>query len=463
MSEEKTTNYRLLPQELAGNPLKLQELLSGEAVKVAEHFKPRQWEGGDEPVAVARYASREFHELEARKLWPKVWQFACRAEQVPEPGDYFVYDIVDKSVLIVRGADRAVRAFYNSCLHRGRALKGNAAGTSTELRCPFHGFTWSLEGDFKSMPCAWDFKHLNAEDLKLPELRCESWNGFVFVNFDDDAAPLLDHLGVIPEHFAPYGLEHSCTLVHVQKRIPCNWKIGQEAFYESMHTRTTHPQILTFIADVDSQYDVFDDNVSRMATPSGVASTHLEGVSEETVLHDNLANSGRMSAADVAGIQLPPGSDARHFIGEMVRKRFSQASGRDLSAATIAELQDAILYSLFPNVQIWAGYFVNIVYRFIPDGDNHDRCLLDMRMLGRYPEGEPCPPAPPVQFLDLEDSFDKTTGLGPLANVFNQDMRNLQHMTKGLKSSRDGQVQLAHYQELRIRHHHQTLDKYLGL
>lgn len=460
MTEE--TAYRYVPQEQAGNPMKLQELLAGETAPVAPHFKPQEWKADDKPLSASRYTSREFHELETQKLWPKVWQFACRAEQLLNPGDYFVYDIISRSVLVVRGSDGEIRAFYNSCLHRGRALR-HTPGNSTELRCPFHGFTWSLEGDFKSMPCTWDFKHLEPGNLKLPQLRCETWSGFVFVNFDDDAAPLKDHLGVIPEHFAPYGLERSCTLVHVQKRIPCNWKVGQEAFYESMHTRTTHPQILTFIADVDSQYDVFDDNVSRMATPSGVASTHLEGVTEETVLHDNLANSGRMSAADVAGIQLPPGGDARHFIGEMVRKRFSQASGRDLSAATIAELQDAILYSLFPNVQIWAGYFVNIVYRFIPDGDNHVQCLLDMRMLGRYPEGQPCPPAPAVQFLDIDDSFDKTEGLGPLAKVFNQDMNNLRYMTKGLKSSRDGQVQLAHYQELRIRHHHQTLDKYLGL
>lgn len=459
MSE--SISRRLLPQEQAGNPMKLQELLAAEKGPVAPHFRRKAWDCDDVPLDAKRYTSREFHERELVKLWPKVWQFACREEQILEKGDCYVYDMAERSVLIVRGNDGAIRAFYNSCLHRGRALR-TSNGRASELRCPFHGFTWSLEGEFASKPCAWDFKHLQNSEMKLPELRCETWGGFVFVTENPDAPPLREYLGPIPEHFAPYGLERSCTLIHISKRIPCNWKIAQEAFFESMHTRTTHPQILGFIADVDSQYDIFDDHVSRMATPSAVASSHIEAITEAEVLQENLANSGRMSAADIKGLKLPEGSTARGFLGEMVRKRFSEASGRDLSQATHAELQDAILYSVFPNVQIWAGYFVNLCYRFIPDGDNHESCLFDVRMLGRYPEGKPCPPAPAPQFLDTHEMFDKVEGIGPLATIFNQDMRNLQHMTRGLKSSRDGKVNLAHYQENRIRHHHQTLDKYLA-
>lgn len=453
--------HRLLPQEQAGNPLRLQELLASETAPVPAHLKPASWAAGDEPIAASRYTSREFHERETAQLWPKVWQFACREEQVPANGDVYLHDIIDRSVLVVRGDDGQLRAFYNSCLHRGRALR-TSCGHAKELKCPFHGFTWSLEGDFKSMPCAWDFAHLQDRSMKLPQLRCESWAGFVFVNFDDSAPSLIEHLGVIPEHFAPYGLERSHTLVHISKRIPCNWKVGQEAFFESLHTRSTHPQLLSFIGDVDSQYDVFGKHVSRMITPSGVASTHLDGITEAQVLKSNLANSGRVNAADVAKVELPEGGNARGLIGELSRTRFAQASGRDLSQATLSELQDAILYSVFPNVQIWAGYFINLVYRFVPDGDNHERCLFDFRMLGRFPEGQPRPLAPATQFLDTHEGFDKATGIGPLATVFNQDMGNLPHMMRGLKSARDGAIQLAHYQESRIRHHHQTLDEYLG-
>jgi hypothetical protein len=141
---------------------------------------------------------------------------------------------------------------------------------------------------------------------------------------------------------------------------------------------------------------------------------------------------------------------------------FGAAAGADLSQATLAELQDAILYSVFPNLQIWAGYFGNIVYRFIPDGDNHESCLFDVRILGRYAEGQERPAAPPVHRLGDDEAFSAAPELGALGLVFDQDMRNLPYMMKGLKASKTGYVNLAHYQENRIRHHHQTLDNYLG-
>lgn len=452
--------YKKLPQDSAGDPNRVQSLLAAERVPVPEHLKSHPADLGDEPLPVTPYISREFHELEARKLWPRVWQLACRAEQIPEPGDHLLYEIVDRSVIIMRGRDNAIRAFYNACLHRGRALR-TGSGKTSELRCPFHGFTWDLEGGFQSLPCAWDFKHLDGENLDLPQLRCETWGGFVFVHFDPDAPPLSEQLGTVMQHFAHYGLERSCTLVHVQKRIPCNWKVGQEAFFESMHSRTTHPHILGFIADVDSQYDVFDDYTSRMITPSTVPSSHLQGVTEEQVLRDALVASGRMATSDAEQHQLPAGQGAREYIGELNRQTFAEISGMDLSEATLCELQDAILYSVFPNLQIWGGYFGNIVYRFIPDGDDHEHCIFDMRVLGRYAPDQECPKAPPVHRLGDDEPFEKAEELGALGPVFDQDMGNLPAMTKGLKSSRDGRINLAHYQEVRLRHHHRTLQKFL--
>jgi nitrite reductase/ring-hydroxylating ferredoxin subunit len=454
------TTYQTLAQDTAGDRNKVQALLAEETVPVPAHLASQPANLGHAPIAAARYLSRDFHEREKQRLWPRVWQFACREEQLGAPGDYEVYDIAGRSVLVVRGEDRQLRAFHNACLHRGRALR-HCAGHAAELRCPFHGFTWALDGSFRSLPCAWDFRHLDRARMQLPQLRCETWGGFVFVCFDDQAPPLLEYLGVLPQHFADYGLEHSCTLLHVQKRIPCNWKVGQEAFFESMHSRTTHPHILTFIADVDSQYDVFGAHISRMITPSTVPSSHLSGVSEARILRDSLAESGRMATSEADKHQLPPGMSARRYIGELNRRIFGELAGRDLAQATLCELQDAILYSVFPNLQIWAGYFGNIVYRFIPDGDDPGSCLFDVRLLGRFPEGQPRPKAPQVHRLGDDESFADAPELGALAPVFDQDMRNLPYMMKGLASLRDGQIQLAGYQELRIRHHHRTLDRYL--
>lgn len=449
-----------MPQEHVGNPLKFQELLAAEKNPVPAFLRPSKAELGDENLSVDRYISADFHRLETQKLWPKVWQFVGREEQIPAPGDHLVYDIVDKSIIVMRGEDGVIRGFYNSCLHRGRALR-NTSGNCRELRCPFHGFTWDLQGELNSLPCEWDFKHVCSEHRKLPQVKVDTWGGFVFVCFDEDAKPLRDYLEVLPEHFADYLMDRSCTLLHVQKRIPCNWKVGQEAFFESMHSRATHPHILTFIADVDSQYDILGRHISRMVTPSTVPSPHLSGVSEQRMLHDSLAASGRMASSDADSHRLPEGMTAREYIGELNRQAFGLAANADLSHATLAELQDAILYSVFPNLQIWAGYFGNIVYRFIPDGDNHESCIFDVRLLGRYAADQSRPVAPPIRRLSDDEPFSEALELGALGPVFDQDMRNLPYMMKGLKASKSQTIFLAHYQESRIRHHHQTLQSYL--
>lgn len=451
-----------VPQENVGDRYKFQALLKLESVVVPAFLAPREEALGDEPLDTARYISRDFHEREKQKLWPRAWQLVAREEQLANAGDHVVYDIVDRSVIVMRGADGTIRGFYNSCLHRGRALR-NVSGNVCELRCPFHGFTWDLEGGFKSLPCAWDFGHLKKNELHLPQVRVECWGGFVFISFDENAMPLREYLGPLPEHFAGYGFERSSTLAHVQRRIACNWKVGQEAFFESLHVRATHPQLMTFIDDVDSQYDVLGEHVTRMVTPMSEPSPHLAAVTAQRILRDSLLTTG-MLAADAETPAMPAGMSPRRFLGEMNRQVFSQLTGADLSQATLSELQDSILYSVFPNLQIWAGYFGNIVYRFIPDGDNPDRCLFDVRLLGRHPAGAQRPPAPPVHRLGDDESFAAhAPELGGLGAVFDQDMRNLPYMTKGLKASGSRAIQLAHYQESRIRHHHLVLDRYLGI
>lgn len=462
MSNLKQAKFTVLPPEDVGNPNLFQQLLKEEKVPVPDRLQPNHPGFTDEDLSVERYSSRWFHELEAEKLWPKAWQMVCRAEDIQKPGDHVVYDIVNQSIIVMRGQDNVIRGFHNSCLHRGRALR-MSGGAVNQLRCPYHGFAWDLQGEFKTMPTVWDFKHMSPCELKLPQVKVDTWAGFVFINPDLDAAPLSEHLDVLPEHFKDYSMDRSVSIAHVQRRMMCNWKVAQEAFMESMHTRATHPQIMTFTGDVDSQYDMYGDNISRSVTPMAVTSSNLSDVSEALILHDILEESGRMADSDASKHVLPEGMTTREYIGELNRKIFSEASGDDLSQVTLAELQDAILYSIFPNTQVWAGYFGNIVYRAIPDGDNHDSCLFDVWLLGRHKEGEVCPPGAKLTQLPDDMDFSKAPELGALGPVFDQDMSNLDAMTKGLKASKKGTVTLASYQESRIRHHHLTLDKYLGL
>jgi phenylpropionate dioxygenase-like ring-hydroxylating dioxygenase large terminal subunit len=140
---------------------------------------------GDEDIPFERYTSREFFEQELRCVWAKAWQWACREEHVREPGDYVVYDIGRHSVIVVRTESGAIKGYVNSCLHRGTRIKeGGSDGHSPELRCPYHGWTWSLGGELQSLRCRWDFPHVKPESFRLPEVRVATWGGFVFVNLD---------------------------------------------------------------------------------------------------------------------------------------------------------------------------------------------------------------------------------------------------------------------------------------
>ena len=161
-------------------------------------------------------------------MWTRVWQFACRVEDIPEVGDSLVYDILDYSFVIVRSEENKIQGFYNSCLHRARKIKTERTN-SEDLKCPFHGYCWNLDGTLKHTPAAWDFPHVKPEEWNLPQVRTEIWDGFVFINIDDDAMPLEEFLAPIPEHHKRWDLANCKKVIHVSKVVPGNWKIVQEA------------------------------------------------------------------------------------------------------------------------------------------------------------------------------------------------------------------------------------------
>ena len=420
---------------------------------------------GSAPQSVERYLSRDFHEREKRRLWPRVWQSLCRESEISCAGDYYVHDIANTSVLVVRTQGGDIRAFPNACLHRGRQLKAGSdsgLGHSRDLTCPFHGFRWNLDGDFEAAPCQWDFPHIDADNFALPSLRVDTWGGWVFVNIDGTAPPLHDYLGVMAQHFERWAPQDSYKALHIKKVLRCNWKLAHEAFIESYHTVATHPQLLRYTGDSQSQYDCFNDYVSRTITPMGVVSPHARGTTQEQSVHQWLNIYGVVAQEGLP--ELPEGMSAREFLGEMNIRRFSQMYDEDLAPfVTHSEVLDAILYSVFPNFAPWAGYRPNVTYRFLPYDDSHETCTMEIMLLMRYPKSQQRPRDASVQFVPADQTLAQTPGIeAGLAAVFDQDFSNLPFVQKGLRSLRGGQVQLSNYQEVRIRHFHQTLDKYLN-
>jgi nitrite reductase/ring-hydroxylating ferredoxin subunit len=414
---------------------------------------------GVAPLRADRYTSQAFFDLEAERLWPRVWQMACREEEVAQPGDAVVYDILGFSWIIVRGQDGRLRALANSCLHRGRRLLDADARHLDSLHCKFHGFRWGLEGQLQSIPCRWDFPQLTDAGMQLPEARVGTWGGFVFINLDPAAPSLEAFLGVLPAHFARWKLEDCWKAVHVAKVIPCNWKVAQEAFMESYHVIATHPQILPIIADANSQYDVFGDHVNRNLTAFAAPSPHLarQPVSDADVLQQMLA------LWRAPGVKLPDNiATPRAALGELNRRSFARAFAGDFSEATDAEVLDALVYNVFPNFSPWGGFAPNIVYRWRPQGRKVDECLMEVMILKRLPADGTRPAPVPVHRLRDDESWSDAAELPILGAVIDQDMGNMPQVQTGLQASRTGTVHLGRYQELRVRHFHRTLDKYLA-
>jgi len=138
--------------------ISVQDLLDCEEVPVPAYLREdNNPDMGDEDLPISNYTSRIIHEQEKEKLWPRVWQVVCREEDIFEAGEHYIHDSVDDSILVVRQQGGGIKAFVNSCLHRGRALR-TENGLVKALRCPFHGFTWELDGSFRGMPCEWDFE-----------------------------------------------------------------------------------------------------------------------------------------------------------------------------------------------------------------------------------------------------------------------------------------------------------------
>lgn len=432
-----------------------QQLLDDEVREVPVSLRATS-AGHLEPVGIApsRYFDAEFHRREVERVWGRTWQMACREEQIPEVGDSLVYEVADWSLIVVRTAPQEIRAFHNSCLHRGTQLR-TRPGRVTGLRCPYHGFTWNLDGTLREIPCAWDFPHVDEESFCLPQAQVGTWGGFVFVNVDEQATPLEDQLEDLPWHFAQWPLEERYLTAHIVRTMPCNWKVALEAFIEAYHTMAVHPQLLPTAADSLTEYDVYGPHVSRMITAVGVNSEHLGR------RLDDVEIVRAMLGSKDAEVTIEPGSNARKVLGERVRASLTARTGRDHSNVTDAELLDGIEYFLFPNFMPWAGFLTSFAYRFRPDGHDPDSCVIDIMVLEPVPDGGDRPAAPATRYIGPDESWSDAPELGIFGRVFNQDGSTFGRVQRGLRASVRPSTTLGRYQESRIRHFHATLDAYL--
>lgn len=414
---------------------------------------------GDQDIPYSNYTSPEFAQAEFDKLWPNVWQMACREEHIAEAGDYHVYDIGHLSAIVTRTEDGVIKAYFNACMHRGTALKEpESSGYCQNFRCPFHGWVYDLDGQLIEVPENWDFPHVSAESHRLRELLVDTWGGFVFVNFNRQAEPLMDFLGVLPEHFKEFHIEDRYIETHVCKRLPVNWKAAEEAFMEAYHVKETHAGGREFSEPITT-YDVFGENVNRFIHTVGAPNPRMPEPPTEQELMAQLWGRRGPADGDIPGV--PEGMTARDLYAGIVQQQLGEQYDQDFSQYSTAQTLDSIEYFLFPNLFVFPGLSLPMVYRFRPDPKDQDYSLFDLYFLRpKHPENEPPPPPEPL-YLDIEDSYTQAEGLGFLGAVYDQDTDNMAAQTRGFKTCAKGGQTLGNYQEVRVRHVHKRVQDYL--
>ena len=411
---------------------------------------------GDHDIPVDRYIDPKFHELEKTKIWKKVWQVALREERIPKVGEADVYEINDISIILVRVAPDTIKGYYNACLHMGRNLVDRPCNLS-EIRCPYHGFTWHTNGKLKHIPGWWDFPQVNALKFNLPEVKVATWGGFIFINMDPDCEPLDAYLGDLNKHFEKYLFSDRYTAVHVIKVLRCNWKTAQEAFMDAYHTVATHPQILTSAGDDNSQYDVFG-NCSRAITPVGTPSPHLNWTPTE----DEIAANAYRPRDSSGGVKVPPSMTYRQYGAHLAREELRTAIGDRADDLCDSEVMDSAFYTVFPNFHPFL-FYTQTIQIFKPYNDRHDMCTMEIMYLRPF-KGQRPPPAK-THFLGPDQSFIEATELGVAGALLCQDEWNLEKVQRGmhtLRMSKPG-VTLGVYQHTQVRHFHNLYNRYLGL
>jgi phenylpropionate dioxygenase-like ring-hydroxylating dioxygenase large terminal subunit len=219
-------------------------------------------------VPMARYSDPDYYRLEVERIFKRRWLFACNESEVAEPGQFKLLDIPFAPVVVARGRDGVLRAFLNTCRHRGAAVVTQECGKAKFLTCPYHAWSYDLSGKLVGVSDKAFFGDLDRESRSLIPVRCEQWGTFVFVNLDKDAVPLAEDLAPLIDRFSDFM---NAKLRLVTKRsydVKANWKIPMDGFLESYHVATVHVKSGGNIFDGTAGANVlFPNGHSSMFTP----------------------------------------------------------------------------------------------------------------------------------------------------------------------------------------------------
>jgi choline monooxygenase len=410
-------------------------------------------------IPVSRYTSVDFAALEHERLWPRVWQFACSLDHVAQSGDFFEYRLGPLSVLIVRGDDGELRAFQNVCRHRGSLLcEGSGAGLA-EIRCPFHRWTWGLDGNLREVPSRREFGVLN-DDYPLFAAQVDTWGPFVFVNVDIEAEPLAEFLEAVPADCAWARVEQFRCTASVSVPAQCNWKTLIDGFSETYHVQGIHREMLAMCDDVNGPQRVWR-NHGKLEQPYGLASPRLRDRPDDQTVWEafvqvmgvRVGNAEQRDAGPVP--EIPEGKTLRDVLAAIVRDR-ALDNGHDFFAAlTDDQVLNMQQYNLFPNLTVLVFSDMIQVVRSRPDA-SHEDARMDVFAFERMRPDDTGRRRP--FDVDLDPG-----GELPLGLVLNQDVANFARSQRGMHQPGLTHLTVSPTEECRIVNLHRNLERALEI
>jgi phenylpropionate dioxygenase-like ring-hydroxylating dioxygenase large terminal subunit len=412
-----------------------------------------------ERVPTERYYDADFFELERKKLWPHVWQMACRLEEIPEVGDWVEYRILDKSVILVR-TTAGVKAFHNACRHRGVQLATGRGNCEVKgFNCPFHGWRWNIDGEntFVLGRHLFTPEQLDAAEINLRPCRVEFWGGCAFINFDNGAPPLLECLGPVADRLNDRNVDKLKMEWWYATVLPTNWKLAMEAFMEGFHTPRTHPQLH---AHSVAEFDTWTDRqIDRKTTPAEFVDKTLKFFATNSAGMAGMIHQSEVEIAErLRGIELPEdlGQAAGIFYTRVKEEIYKDGLARGLPVFDMnaIDAKNGLTYVefMFPHYFLLPFFSAMSSYRIRPL--TPETCYFEIWSLAPMAENDPRERVtqPVVLAYDSTDYPD----------IPQQDYANLPLQQLGLHAEGFEYMRLSGKEEGLISNYQRLIDGYLA-
>lgn len=429
---------------------------------------------GTELIPPSRYYSKEEADLEWNKMWTKVWCWAGVTHDLKNVGDYFRVEVGPESFIVVRSAPDKIQAFYNVCPHRGNWLVYNEYGSIAKgdsFYCNFHGWRFNIDGSLNLIKDEELFRKETIADLKeLKEVRCEVWNSLVFINMDPRAKPLEEYLDVIPEHLKHARFDRMPVYSELMGTLDANWKVGMEAFIEFYHSDDVHPQVLPISATLKTQYDLYENGMSRMIIPQGRNGDRSDDPNEVT---DGLKGYVAFWGGNPDDYKNLKGQDYQKAYCDAMRKWAARNGHADIfDKTTDGQVTDDWNYHVFPTITLNVFSWGLLIQSWTPDPSGNPEKHVYRAMSLLLPVKDPNQHVmDPISYaVSAEKGWDGSgprpkrvipTKLEDWGTVLSQDVMRIPSVHRGVRSRAYDGHRLSE-SESRIRHYLAEIDRYVG-